>query len=320
MSINPETIGLRTAQTDRQGLSRAKSADRWQYFDAKGDVLDLSRSQWIADLAIPPAWSDVWIAPHENAHILAFGYDEKGRRQYIYHPMFRDAAEREKFERLPDFARGLPRLRADVSRILSESDDLSVLAVAATVRLIDGAGLRIGNKRFRERSGTKGATTLTDKNVNIDGEHIHLNYVAKGGQHRRIDMQDAVLAPILSDLKSADGKDIFSGEDFHAESSDVNVYVQSIMGAHASAKSFRTWGGSVAALDAIVKNDAQSIKAVANAAADYLGNTPTIARNSYIHPNIIDIVKHDKDSPPPAGPTRLYAAERRCFGAITTSN
>lgn len=317
MSLNPESIGLSLAQTDSPGCTRIKQAQAWAYHDASGKALSGRRAAWVDALAIPPAWTDVWISPRDTSHILAFGYDAKGRRQYIYHPDFRAACERAKFEKLPDFAKALPRLRADIDRILDGSEDQQTVAIGVIVRLLDDTGLRIGNRRFVKRSGARGATTLTEKHVSLDGSHIRLDFQAKGGKRRQVELDDAVLAEKLRELQATPGPQIFSGDDFEADASDVNGYLQSVMGPDVSAKDFRTWGGSVVASEALYKHDAETIKAITESGADYLGNTPTIARNSYIHPAIIAQVKSDAPLPDPSGPSRLYAAERRCYGLIT---
>ncbi|WP_409432040.1 DNA topoisomerase IB [Litorimonas sp. RW-G-Af-16] len=318
MTLQPETIGLRTSDTDTLGVTRSKlGKSGWTYSDSDGKTVSQSEGKRIDALAIPPAWQDVWISPDPKGHILAYGSDEKGRRQYIYHPEFRAAREAQKFSGLADFARGLPRLRKHIAMILDASEDTEDLAIAAIIRLLDTTGLRIGHHRFRRRSGARGLTTLSEDNVSLEGDMVILKYTAKGGKDRKVSFNDEAVADVLRQLQAEPGSDVFSGEDFSIRARHVNAYIQNTLGEGFSAKDFRTWGGSVTAVEAMRKRDADTLKAVSEDAAEFLGNTPSIAKTSYIHPKILDIIRTGGDLPPPSGPTRLYANERVCFAVVS---
>ncbi|MEO0870653.1 MAG: DNA topoisomerase IB [Pseudomonadota bacterium] len=270
-------------------------------------------------LAIPPAWSNVWISPDADAHLLALGEDDAGRRQYIYHPEWRAACERAKFADLTLFAERLPRLRRQVKRMLN-SDEHDTLALATVIRLLDRAGLRIGKLRGDASDPAIGATTLSPEHCEIGTTAISLEFTAKAGRNRTVEVQDERLAKALGALvdETEDDELIFETETGRCSAKKVNAFLEDTMGAPFSAKDFRTWGGSVAAAKVLRDTQTTTISDLAQAAADWLGNTPAIARASYIHPTLVELARADGRSVELAGPTRLRVDERYCYGAIAS--
>lgn len=310
-TLKPKDIGLVKADLEYLALTRIPKGGGFSYTSETGKPLKAIEQDRIAALAIPPAWQNVKISENEHTHILAYGEDEAGRRQYIYHPDWRAACETAKFLDLPQFARRLPRLRAAVKRDLSNDRALPEYAMATVVRLLDKGGLRVGSWQ----NETYGAVSLKEDHVEINGYHVELNFVGKGGNEREVEVCDAALSEALEELMTTSCEHLFTLEQKTIRAADINVYIREALGMGFSAKDFRTWGGSVAATKALTKGNATTIKALTHAAADYLGNTPSIARTSYIHPAIIDTLENPKD-PIPTGPTRLRKYERLCLGLI----
>ncbi|MAP94310.1 MAG: hypothetical protein CMK07_05105 [Ponticaulis sp.] len=311
-SVTPTSVGLKPADTEQSGIRRRKRGKGWQFLNSSGTTVPPRVADRCRSLAIPPAWQDVWIATSAKAHIQAFGQDEAGRRQYIYHPDWQHARETAKFDSLLDFARALPRIRKQVRECLTSSECEQSLAICTVVGLLDEGSLRIGSRRYFERAGTVGATTLSREHIKLSSDHLELDFPAKGGKQRHVEIDDSDLIEavqhFLSDNPSAAAPLI------QVSAGQVNDFLQDVAGHRYTAKHFRTWNGSVAASEAIFRSDGgTSIKA----AADCLGNTPAISRKSYIHPTILDHVSAPPDPFPAGGPTRLRAAERRCFGLIS---
>jgi len=316
-SISPRDIGLKTADPEAPGWKRRRQGAGWSYLDRENKCLGGQKRERCEALAIPPAWSDVWISPDADAHLLALGEDDAGRRQYIYHPEWRAACERAKFADLPLFAERLPRLRKQVKRMFS-SNEHNTLALATVIRLLDRAGLRIGTLRGDASDPAIGATTLSPEHCEIGKMAISLDFTAKAGRNRTVEVRDERLARVLGALVDATEDDelIFETETGRCSAKKVNAFIEGAMGAPFSAKDFRTWGGSVAAAKELRKNQATTIFDLAQAASDWLGNTPAIARASYIHPTLVELAWADGRNVEPAGPTRLRVDERYCYGAI----
>lgn len=316
--IDPAAAGLVEASPDDAGYTRRRHGKGWVFLDDNGQRLDEERKTYCASLAVPPAWSEVWFNPDRDGHILARGVDDAGRRQYIYHPDYRAAREAAKFADMSLFAERLPRLRRSVKRVLDESDDQKEITIAHLIVLLDRIGLRIGSFRNRAESGTVGATTLRKRHVHIDEDQVTLTFTAKGGKKRSICVQDEQVRSIFKKLVDRKGADLFRLDGTPIRARHVNAAIEEYSGHAFTAKDFRTWGGSVSACHALRSVDKITIKSVSEHAAEFLGNTPAIARNSYIHPNIIDLARRGERPSKKAGPTRLRVAERYCFAAITT--
>jgi DNA topoisomerase-1 len=268
----------------------------FRYLDGRGRaVRDLQTVARIERLAIPPAWKDVWIASRPGAKLQATGYDKAGRKQYLYHPDFRAAQERAKFERLIRFAEQLPQLRRAMSEHLGgeELDRDRVSAIA--VRLINLGWFRVGSDRHTESSGTYGITTLRKRHVSVRGRRIRLEFLGKGGRQVRTTIVDDELAAALRELVDLPGGRVFryvNGDGLcNLTNRVLNEYVKRHLGEEFTAKDFRTWGGTLMAAIAFAqrRRDGKSaVNAVMRRVAGQLGNTPAVCRASYVAPAVVD--------------------------------
>jgi DNA topoisomerase-1 len=278
------------------GIARIKRGKGFGYLDPQGSPLrcekDIAR---IRALGIPPAYRDVWICAFHNGHIQATGFDEANRKQYRYHAAWTEFRSEAKFDKLAEFGRKLPALRRRVDKILKNAKRDAVFdketAIAALVRLLDHTAMRIGG---RSRSA-QGATTLMSRNVRYDKSSLRLRYTAKGGKRVQSSVSDRRLQRIMEKIHGLPGKRLFQyvGSDglIHPlDSGDVNSWLKQQSGMDdISAKMFRTWRGSVAALEALRRADKPTIKLACTAASKVLCNTATIARKSYVHPKILEL-------------------------------
>ena len=283
------------------GISRRKSGKTFRYHAAQGRVVrDAATLSRIRALAIPPAWTNVWISPDADAHIQATGRDAKGRKQYRYHPKWREVRDEAKYHRLVDFCRVLPALRETVERDLACPCLCKRKVVATVVALMERAQLRVGNDEYTKQNGSYGATTLRDHHARIKGDTLELSYRAKGGIDRRIKLTDRRLTKIVRRCRDLPGQRLFQYVDGDAirpiTSTDVNDYLRENTGGPFTAKDYRTWAatlGTAMLLCALeYPEDARSckrcIKDVLAAVAGRLGHTPTVCRKSYVHPRVID--------------------------------
>ncbi|MCK0097690.1 DNA topoisomerase IB [Yoonia sp. F2084L] len=304
------------------GYGRRRCGRGFTYFDVDGATLrDAVMRGRLKALAVPPAYTDVWYCPDPLGHLQATGRDAKGRKQYIYHPSWTDAQAEAKFNGLAAFAACLPRLRRRLQRDLATEPGTRDYALAAAVTLIDRTAIRLGSPQYAAENGSYGALTLREKHIDVAGSEIKLRYDAKGGQKVSHKMKDAKLASILDDLTDLPGRTVLTwidsaGAPQTLTSGALNTYIADAAGIEgATAKSFRTWIGSCAAFEVACEGPA-TITQMATAAADVLHNTPTIARNSYIHPAIIDLA----DQPVPDFATvktdGLRVAEQRLLGFL----
>lgn len=290
--------GLIYVSDSDPGIARLKRGKGFTYLDAAGKPLtSASELERIKALAVPPAYRDVWICADKDGHIQATGYDEAGRKQYRYHPQWSEKRSEAKFETLPRFGLALPRLRRAVEKTLNSAkrDNLFAkqVATAAVVRLLDHTAMRIGG---RSRT-SQGATTLMLRNISYERGSLKLRYTAKGGKKVRCSVTDKRLQRILEKIHDLPGKRLFQyiGSDgmvHPLDSGDVNDWLKTQTGVdHISAKMFRTWHGSAAALEALRCADKPTMKIACEAAAAVLWNTPAIARKSYVHPAILDLLE-----------------------------
>ena len=294
MSALPQV--LRYSSDKEPGLSRRKCGKGFTYITVSGDtVSDEATLERIKLLGLPPAYKDVWICADAQGHLQATGRDERGRKQYRYHTRWSDFRAQKKFDRLIDFADALPSLRRRIVRDLKQTRPTKSFVCAALTRLIDRTSMRVGNVHYAEENGSYGATTLKRKHIKFSEDRLSFDYRAKGGKRVRCTTSDKTLNKTLGLIDELPGQRVFQyiGEtgDIHPlDSSDVNAYI----GENFSAKTFRTWRGSVSAFEVGFQKTPVTIKAMSEAAAATLYNTPTICRNSYIHPAIIDLA----DMPP----------------------
>ncbi|WP_162844956.1 DNA topoisomerase IB [Pontivivens insulae] len=281
-----------------QGILRRRAGRGWSYRGPQGRILDPDVRARINALAIPPAYSDVWINPDPDADLQAMGRDALGRKQYIYHPHWQARQADRKFAQLTEFAAALPTLRSQVladrrSPVMSRR---WVLALMVTI--LDRAHIRVGSESYRKLNGTRGLTTLTGRHLRIEGAKMTFAFPGKSGQARKIVLRDAPLAQALSHLHGGPRTPLFRYREGRyvnrLTAQDLNAYLQSIVGEQMSAKTFRTWGGTVlcAAAARKVARSGRVLDAV-EAVATHLGNTPSVARESYIHPRVLEHLERD---------------------------
>lgn len=286
--------GLRYVTDDQAGWTRRRVGERFTYADTSGKRLSAKESQRVESLAIPPAWGDVWIAPVADAHLLATGRDDEDRKQYRYNEKFRAAADNLKFRRLAYFGRALRRLRPAVENDLdSENVGSRKFALASATRMLDSGLLRVGNDVYRRQSGAQGVTTVSNSTVtSIDPESgcVHLEFLGKGSVERDVTIDDNLLAEALDELMDMPNQALFvymhRNGTASISSTELNTYVADIIGPAFSAKDFRTWGGTVVALESLAGGN-KPAKALDNA-AETLGNTRAVARSSYVAPGVMD--------------------------------
>jgi DNA topoisomerase IB len=285
-------------------MSRRRRGKGFEFLDPGGNRVDdpeeLAR---IRELAIPPAWEDVWICVAANGHLQATGVDAAGRKQYIYHPLWRVRRDQQKFDEMLDFARALPRMRKRVARDIRDGELGRRRVLACALRMLDIGFFRIGSEDYAESNGSYGLATMRKEHVALNGEAISFDYVAKSGQRRLQSLADRDVRGIVASLKRrrGGGPELLAYRDGgrwrDLGSADVNEYVKEVMGADFSAKDFRTWnatmlaavilaldGGEATTRTARKRAISQAVKGV----AFFLGNTPAVCRASYIDPRVFD--------------------------------
>jgi len=295
--------GLSWCSDDHPGLTRRRAGKGWSYRDAQGrTVTDRKVLDRIRALAIPPAWTDVWICPRANGHIQAIGRDAKGRKQYRYHADWSTARSETKFDRLPAFARALPRLRAQVEHDLGLRGVCREKVLATAVRLLELTLIRIGNAAYAKQNRSYGLTTLHKRHLDVDGAALTFEFRGKSGKDHSVSVRDRRLARVVRALEDLPGQQLFKyrtpeGDLCPVTSDDVNAYIREAMGDAFSAKDFRTWAGTVSAARALREmepptspTDAKrNITVCVKAVSGLLGNTPTVCRASYVHPVVFDL-------------------------------
>ncbi len=296
------SAGLRYVTDAVAGISRRRAGRGFWYLDASGErVSDTSTLDRIRAIAIPPAWEGVWICEIENGHLQATGRDARGRKQYRYHKLWQRARSEHKFDRVIDFGLALPVVRKRVDADLALPGVQRDKVLATVVRLLDTSLMRVGNSQYARLNESFGATTIRDEHAEVKGQTISLRYTGKSGKKHDIRVVDRRIARVVRRCQELPGQELFayvdeSGEVRDVGSSDVNDYLRESAGEGFSAKDFRTFGGSVLAAEALALSEpvssATAAKAVVNDAvkqvAAELGNTPAVARSSYIHPAIIE--------------------------------
>jgi DNA topoisomerase-1 len=293
--------GLRYITDDQPGFGRKKVRGGFRYVDTKGKAItDRDELARIRSLAIPPAYTNVWIAPHRNAHLQATGRDARGRKQYRYHKRWRETRDETKFDRMIAFAKALPRMRAAVARDLALRGMPRDKVLATVVSLLESTMIRVGNEEYARENDSYGLTTMQEQHVTVRGDAIRFSFRGKSGVDHRVQIHDKRLAKIVRACQDIPGHELFhylddDGEPAAVHSNDVNDYIRAIAGEEFTAKDFRTWEGTMscalalAAARAETKADAKAavVEAVRSVAAR-LGNTPTVCKKSYIYPAVID--------------------------------
>jgi DNA topoisomerase I len=295
---------LRRVDCAGPGIARRRRGRGFEYLDAQGRrIEDDETLARVAELAVPPAWREVWICPHPRGHLQATGIDDAGRKQYLYHPDWRAHRDRQKFDRMLEFARAMPGLREAVAGHLDDEELSRERVLACAVRLLDRGLFRIGGEGYAEQNETYGLATLLKRHVRLGrGNSVRFDYLAKGGQRRVQAVIDADVYRVVEPLKRRRG----GGPELLAyrcgrrwtdvRSVDVNDYIKAVTGGDFSAKDFRTWNATVLAAAALAatppaRSATARKRAIAEAVrlvADQLGNTPTVSRNSYIDPRVLD--------------------------------
>jgi DNA topoisomerase-1 len=303
-----KAAGLRYVHDDRPGISREPvpggeaGKSGFRYLDARGEpVEDEATLQRIKSLAIPPAWLDVWICPQANGHLQATGRDARGRKQYRYHPKWREARDEVKYERMIKFGKALPLIRKEVDRALSLPGLPREKVLATIVYLLEATMMRIGNDEYARENKSYGLTTLRNRHVKIDGSEVEFRFRGKSGVYHDVKVHDRRLARIIQRTRDLPGQDLFQyldedGERHTVGSADVNDYLRTITGEDYTAKDFRTWSGTVLAAMALREfekfdSEAQAKKNVVRAiesVAERLGNTPSVCRKCYVHPAVLE--------------------------------
>ena len=297
-----EDAGLRYVSDNRPGYSRKAAGDDFEYFDTEGKpVRDEQRLLRMARLAIPPAWTDVWICPSANCHIQAIGRDARGRKQYLYHERWREVRDENKYDRIVIFAEALSKIRKRLRKDLALPGLSRNKILATVVQLLERTFIRVGNQEYARENKSFGLTTMQDRHADVKGSKVRFRFRGKSGRMHEVEMTDKRTAKTISKLQDLPGQDLFQYIDDNGEvrditSQDVNDYLREITGEDFTAKDFRTWAGTVLsgiALNAIgafeTKKQAKAnVKTAICAVAELLGNTPAICRKCYVHPAVLE--------------------------------
>ena len=296
-------VRLRRTSPDQPGWTRRRAGKGFVYLDGGGDRLPEEDVERIRSLVIPPAWKDVWITPHANGHLQAVGTDDAGRRQYLYHPDWRVRRDAEKFDRMLLFGKALVKAREQVVADLGREGMPLERACAAAVRLLDLGYFRIGNDVYADENGSFGLTTLERRHVRRRQDKLVFAFVGKSGVEHRIEIDDLVVIEAVEIMRRRKAEDprLLSYKEVRSWRSLlpdlVNEYVRASTGIQATAKDFRTWHATVLAAAALAETPehgetaASRKRAVAGAMKEvsgFLGNTPTLARSSYVDPRVIE--------------------------------
>lgn len=300
-SVGVKEAGLRYVSDKRPGITRRRRGKGFSYYRPDGErITDSGAIERINSLAIPPAYRDVWISPSPDGHLQATGRDERGRKQYIYHPQWQEVRERDKFDRLLGFAEVLPRIRRRVHKDLQREGMERERVLAAVVRLLESTLARVGNASYARSNGSFGLTTIRKKHVELEEGAVVFEFTGKGGQDWHVETDDPEIAEVVRQCVEIPGYELFKyidedGNRRDVESGHVNEYLRSVSDQEITAKDFRTWAGTVLCTEELSryqfenerqakKNIVEAVKSVAN----QLGNTPAVCRQSYVHPAVID--------------------------------
>jgi DNA topoisomerase I len=307
LELRLETAHLRYVTTNEPGYTRRRKGRGFAYYNQREELIqDPKIIERIHALVIPPAWQQVWISRSANAHIQAFGRDEKGRKQYIYHTRWQEISNESKFSSLVDFAAALPKLRKIVHADLGKRELTQRKLLALVVALLEQTLIRVGNDEYVRSNDTYGLTTLMDEHVHVKGTNIKFEFVGKSGKAHAITLRDRRLASLVKTCQDIPGHDLFqyyddTGAPHPIGSGDVNAYLLEATGHPFTAKVFRTWGGSVLMVDALCnmppaetqKEREKQVRQGIRQVADTLQNTIAVCRKYYVHPAIIEAHHQD---------------------------
>lgn len=300
--------GLRYVSDEAPGITRRRRGQGFSFHAPDGSLIrDADERERIKGLAIPPAWTDVWISPRPNGHIQATGRDDRGRKQYIYHERWRAVRDRAKFDRMLAFGERLPDLRQTVDAHLRQHGVGRDRVLATTIRLLETSCIRVGNEQYRDENGSYGLTTLLDRHATFEGSRVRFAFTGKGGRDVTVEVDDARVARMVRRCQEIPGQHLFQyiddeGNRVEVDSGDINAYLQEHAGEEFTAKDFRTWMGSVHAVAALreagpAEDEAAAQKRIV-AAVDYvaeqLRNTRAVCRASYIHPLLFTLYEEGR--------------------------
>jgi DNA topoisomerase I len=297
-----EEAGLHYVSDDRPGYTRKARDGEFEYLDTQSKrIRDEQRLIRIRRLAIPPAWTDVWICPSPTGHIQATGRDARGRKQYRYHDRWRELRDENKFDRLADFAKALSKIRRRINQDLRLPGLPQRKVLATVVQLLERTFIRVGNEEYARENKSFGLTTMKNRHVKVNGPQLCFRFRGKSGRQHEVEVTDRRIAKIVSKCQDLPGQDLFQyvsddGEVRNITSQDVNDYLREITNEEFTAKDFRTWAGTLLSALALntqgkfeTKNQAKAnIKTAICAVAELLGNTPAICRKCYVHPAVFE--------------------------------
>ncbi|GAB4461103.1 MAG: DNA topoisomerase IB [Armatimonadaceae bacterium] len=300
---------LRYMTDSKPGIVRKKWGRGFRYLNPDGSpVEDDATRERIEALAIPPAYTDVWISPHANGHLQATGIDDRGRKQYLYHARWQEIRDAVKFHRMVAFGSILPRLRKTVDEDLHQKGLPREKVLATVVRLLDATAIRVGNEEYARKNHSFGLTTLHNDHVAVRGSKIAFHFRGKSGKEHEIELRDREVARVVRQCQELPGQELFAyrdneGDEHDVDSGDVNTYLHEIAGEEFTAKDFRTWAGTVFCLEGLLCPVAEPglsetqrkrrIREAVKQVAERLGNTPAVCRKSYIHPSLIAAYEND---------------------------
>lgn len=303
------SVRLRRSDTSAPGITRRRHGKGYAFRYPDGEkVTDAVELERLRGLAVPPAWTEVWICPYANGHIQATGVDDAGRKQYIYHERWREKQAEKKFDHVLDVGDALPTARPKITRLLQRKGTDLDTACAVAFRLFDTTGIRVGNEGYAEANDSYGLTTMLIRHVRVEGDTLILEFPAKSGQRAHLETRDADLVAAMAPMLARSRDDValahHRDDGWHSVSSDqVNDFLREITGVDMTAKDFRTWHATVIAArelarrfepEATERDRKWAVKEAVEAVAAHLQNTPTIARNSYVDPRVIDLFEEGK--------------------------
>jgi DNA topoisomerase I len=301
------SVGLAYVSDDQPGISRRRAGKYFSYRSPGGNAIrDAAEIARIRKLAVPPAYSDVWICPDPLGHMQATGRDAKGRKQYRYHDRFREVRDATKYEHLLEFAAALPQIRATIDEHLRQPGLPREKVLATVVRLLETTMIRVGNTDYVKQNKSYGLTTLRNRHVDVEGTELRFRFKGKSGKLWRLSIRDRRIAKIVKATQDLPGQHLFQyldaeGGRHEVTSGDINIYLRDISGAEITAKDFRTWTGTVLAATTLAQYATngspaaakKNIRDAVGQVASRLGNTPTVCRKCYIHPEIFESYQSD---------------------------
>ena len=310
--------GLRYETDSREGIRRKPRGRGFVYVDPEGrQIRDEATLARIRKLAIPPAWTDVWICPAEDGHLQATGRDARGRKQYRYHPLWRARRDQIKFDRLIEFAEALPRIRRRTTRDLNRPGLPREKVLAGIIRLLELTLIRVGNEEYARLNRSFGLTTMRDRHARATTRSVRFRFRGKSGQLHEVGIQDRRLAGLVRRCQELPGQELFQyvdddGEIRDVRSEDVNEYLREAARSDVTAKDFRTWAGTVSAYRALrgeeppasTRAARKTIVRAMRETAEMLGNTPAVARQAYVHPAVIEAYANGAAEHGPGSPAR----------------